>query len=217
MPITAGSITCRLYEVAKPPKGSFLAEIGSDLKRHAFHPVQVERSPRSIGWVNPRDILDTDLKVEKVVFEDFLVLGLRVDKVGVNARLLKAYFHQERQKLLEQRSKKELNRDERMALLEKVKIQLMARQSPATSLYEMAWNLRSHHVLFSASSTTLNQEFMDLFSDTFHTGLTPLMPSIRAHDKAEKAGLLEEFQMTEPAHFSPLARVHEAGSGDDDE
>jgi hypothetical protein len=43
------------------------------------------------------------------------------------------------------------------------------------------------------------------------------MPSIRAHAKAEKEGLLEEFQMTEPAHFSPLARIREAGGGGGDE
>ncbi len=206
MGLTSGAITCRSYYIPEPPPKHFLEKAELDLKRHAFRPVRVDRSPRSFGWVNPRQILDTDLTVAKVVFEDFLILGLRVDKVSVNARLLKAHFNQERAKVMEERKKKQLSRDERAALLEKVRLTLMAEQSPATSIHEMAWNLETHHVYFSGLGDSLNQEFCDLFSDTFHASLTPLYPFIRADLKATKEGLREELLETEPARFVP-ARV----------
>lgn len=212
MSITSGTITCRAYCLAEPPGKNFLDDVAPDLERHAFKPVRVERSPRSLGWVSPRDILDTDLTLDKVLFEDFLVLGFRLDKVTVNARLLKAYCNQERLKYLRDHAgKKQMSRDERATLLEKVRLQLLKLQSPTTSFYEMAWNLRTHQVYFTATSTSLNQEFCDLFSDTFHTALTPLFPFIRADRKAAKEGLADELAATEPAYFSPLPQVREIG------
>lgn len=213
MGLSSGTISCRAYYLSAPPPKNFLSKAALDLKRHAFQPVRVDRSPRSLGWVNPRQILDTDLTVEKVVFEDFLVLGLRIDKVSVNARLLKAHFQRERGEALRERDKKQLNRDERSALLEKVRLELMRKQSPTTTIHEMAWNLQAHHVYFSALSASLNQEFCDLFSDTFHTALTPLYPFVRADLKAEKEGLREELLESQPARFVPAAPGAETEKG----
>jgi hypothetical protein len=210
MGLTSGAITCRSYYIPEPPAKHFLEKADKDLKRHAFQPVRVELSPRSLGWVNARQILDTELSVPKVVFEDFLILGLRVDKVTVNARILKAHYNQERVKALEERKKKQLSRDERTALLDKVRLTLMGQQSPATSIHEMAWNLTTNHVYFSGLSDSLNQEFCDLFSDTFHASLTPLFPFIRADLKATKEGLREELLQTEPARFAGEGNITNA-------
>ncbi|NQU43696.1 recombination-associated protein RdgC [bacterium] len=207
MSLISGAISARVYRVEEPPARDALHELGKDLKRYAFQPVRVDRSPRSMGWVSPRNLLDTDLAIEKVLFEDFVVLGLRLDKVTVNAKLLKAYYQQAVQKLLKDQQRKQLSRDERAALMERTKIDLMAQQSPTTSLYEMAWNLTSHHVYFSATSTALNTEFADLFQETFHTGLTPLFPYLRAEPKAQKEGLAEALMQLEPSILSPLGRV----------
>ena len=202
MGLTSGAITCRSYRLAAPPPKGFLTEIGMDLKRHAFRPVRVDRSPRSLGWVNARDVLDTDLTVEKVVYEDFLVLGLRVDRVTLNTRLLKAHFNRELVKALRERRKKQLSRDERAALLERVRLELMAKQTPSSSFYEMAWNLLTHHVYFSATSSSLNIEFCDLFSDTFHVAPLPLFPFVRADAKARSEGLAEELLASQAARFA---------------
>ena len=129
----------------------------------------------------------------------------------MNARLLKAHYHRAVAELVRTRTKKQLGREERVALMEKTKLELMTKQSPSTSLYEMAWNLKTHHVYFSATSEKLSQEFCDLFSDTFHTGLTPLYPFLRAERKASKEGLKAELLETLPSIFSPLALKREAG------
>jgi hypothetical protein len=205
MSLTAGTITCRSYRIAAPPAGNFLASVQGDLRRHAFQPVRPDRSTRSIGWVNPRNILDTNLKAEHLVFADFLVLGLRVDKVTVNARMLKAHFNQAVQQALRERSKKQLSREERAALLEKTRQELMARQTPSTSLYEMAWNLTTHRVYFTGTGDALNAEFSDLFQETFHSGLIPLYPFLRAEAKARKEGSMDALTQAQPSRFSPLA------------
>jgi hypothetical protein len=201
MPFTTGTITCRGYRLVAEPPADFRAKMHADLRRHAFQPVNPERSPRSLGWVNPRDILDTDLRTEKIIFDDFLALGLRVDKVSVNAKILKAHCQQAISRIMKERDRKQLSRDERTVILEKTRIDLMKKQTPISSFYEMAWNLESNRVYFSATGGTLNTEFCDLFQETFHTGLTPLFPYLRAEDKAEKEGRLEALLRTQPARF----------------
>jgi hypothetical protein len=213
MSLTAGTITCRTYRVTTPPVGDFLPGLQPDLRRHTFQPVRPDRASRSMGWVSPRNLLDTSLRVDHLVFGDFLVLGLRVDKITVNARVLKAHFAQAVQQVLRERSKKQLSREERTAILEKTKLELMAKQTPATSVYEAAWNLRTHRVYFTGTNETLNAEFCDLFQETFHVGLTPLHPVLRAEAKARKENIVDALMQAKAARFSPLA----AGPGADKE
>ena len=220
MPLTSGSITCRAYFLAVPPATKdFLDEGIRDMQRHAFHPPQAERGQvRSIGWVNPRNILDSKLTPEKILFEDFIVLGLRIDRITLNSRIVKARFNEAVREAIKERRKSGLGREERVAILEKVKADLLAKQTPSTSIYEMAWNVKTHRVYFSATSESLNLEFCDLFSDTFHTSLTPFFPFLRAETKAKKEGMTEALLESLPARFSPLATnvVHISEESADD-
>jgi len=208
MPLTMGTITCRAYFLALPPQNGFLADAIRDIQRHAFHPPQADRGQvRSLGWVNPRNLLDARLTLEKIQFEDFLVIGLRIDKIALNARIVKAHYGEAVHEALKDRRKQGLSREERMAILDKVKMDLLVKQTPSTSLYEMAWNLKNHHIYFSATSESLNLEFCDLFSDTFHTSLTPYFPFLRAEEKAKQDGLTEQLLECLPARFSPQVKV----------
>jgi hypothetical protein len=80
----------------------------------------------------------------------------------------------------------------------------------------MAWNLRTHHVYFSGTSQTLNQEFADLFGETFHVRIMPLLPYIRATTVAERDGLKEELLASDPVRLAPGANVRMAGVSEED-
>lgn len=209
MPLSTGTLSCRVFTIAAPPVGDFLAKAQADVRGHSFRPVQPDRSTRSLGWVNPADVLDNAPDLDRLVFEDFLLLGLRLDRVAVNSRLLKAYVRHALDKLSRERNKRPIGREERAALLEKTRLDLLAKQSPSTAFYEMAWNMRTHHVYFTGSGNTLSAEFADLFQETFHVALTPLQPFIRAQAKAEKEGTLEEFLKSEPSRFREIERMKE--------
>jgi len=206
MPLTVGAVTCRSYMITDPPSRDFLAEGIRDVQRHAFRPPQVERGQtRSLGWVNARNLLDARLTAEKMMFEDFLVLGLRIDRVALNGRVVKAHLNEAVREVLKDRRKQGIGREERAALLDKVKLELLAKQTPGTTVYEMAWNTKTHRVYFSATSDSLNSEFCDLFSDTFHAALRPLFPFLRAETKAKKEHTTEALLESLPARFSPHA------------
>jgi len=208
MSLTTGTVSCRSYLVEKIPTGpDFIKRVDTELARHSFRPVRVDRSPRSMGWVNVRDVLDTNLTMDKIQFGNYIVLGLRVDKVAINNKMLRAHFLRKLRDLLKQRQNRKLGREERAALLENTRIELMEAQSPATSLYEMAWGLESGHVYFSTSGNAINDEFADLFHDTFHASITPMFPFLRAQTQAEQEGMMAELLDTEPSSFSPLANV----------
>ena len=207
MPLSAGTISCRVFYLAQPPVGDFLAQAQIDVRKHAFKGIDLNRSVRALGWINPNDILDDKPDLERLIFEDFLLLGLRLDRVAVNGRILKAHFRNALQKVSAERNKRPIGREEKAALLEKTRQDLLARQSPTSAFYEMAWNMSTHQVYFTATSNTLCNEFQDLFQETFHTGLTPLQPFLRAQVKAEKEGLLEPFLKAEPARFREIERM----------
>lgn len=202
MPLTSGAVTCRIYRVADPPRGDFIEGALRDLRRHAFRAVAADRGQdRSMGWVNPRNVLDAELTPDKVRFGDYLVLGLRIDKITVNARILKARFQQAAEEMTAAREKKRLLRDERDALMERVRQEILSEQTPSTSLYEMAWDLESHVVYFSGTGESLNVEFADLFQETFHAGLILQVPYTRAQRHAAAQGQTEELENTRPARF----------------
>ena len=202
--LTSGSITCRVYRLTEDPPPGFLEKADADLKRQAFKPVNVDRGPRSFGWVRAQDVLDTNVRVDNSTYDDYLVLGLRVDKVTLNSRILKAHFLRAAQDRMQETGRNALSRDEKTALLERTRRELMVKQTPATSLYEVAWNTAEGRVYFSATSETLNQEFCDLFQDTFHVALLPQFPYLRAEALAEARGLGDELAQSQPEIFSPL-------------
>jgi len=213
--LTAGAITCRVYRLSEAPPPDFLEKAEADLRRHAFKPVNVDRAPRSFGWVRAQDVLDTDVRIENSMYDDYLVLGLRVDKVSVNARLVKAHFQRAAEERMRQTGRDRLGREEKAALLDRTRRELLAKQTPATSFYEAAWNTREHRVYFSATSENLNREFSDLFQDTFHVAILPQYPYLRAEAVAEARGLAEELARSKPEIFSPLARMHTQDWEDD--
>lgn len=207
MAITAGGISCRVYKLADSLPSDVWEKAEGDLKRRRFEPVDVERANRSMGWINAQDILDGDVTLDKCRFEEFLLLGLRVDKVTINSKLLKAHFRKAIQEKVKDRQKKQLGREEKTALLEHTRLKLMKAQSPASSFYEAAWNIETGHVYFSTAAKTINQDFCDLFQETFHVGLAPLFPYIRAEARAQKEGWLEELLRVEPERFTLPAQL----------
>lgn len=206
MGLSNGAVTCRTYHTAEELPADFLSRVEKDLRQRAFRPVNPEQAPTSMGWVNARNVLDTDLRLEKVQYEDFLVIGLRLDKITLNNQLLKAHFAQRMEKILKEQGRKQMSRDEKSSLLDDVRLELMKKQTPSTALYEMAWNLQSNCVYFSNTGKKVNTEFCDLFQETFHVGLMPLFPYLRAELRCEREGTMDDLVRVEPAIFSPLGR-----------
>jgi DNA recombination-dependent growth factor C len=219
MALTAGPVTARLWRAVDRLPPNFKENFERNLQRHAFKPIDPERGQlQSIGWVNARQMLDARLTLDKVLFRNTIIVGLRADRMAINIKLFRATLAQEIAKVVREQQRR-LSREERLVIEDKVRIDLLKRTSPSTQVYEMAWLLDQGLVFFSSCSQKMGMIFSDLFSETFQVTIEPQFPFMRAQAWADRQGLRQELLELLPSPFSPDAprEVIEARVGDDDE
>ena len=186
-----------------PP--NFKETLERNLQRHAFQPIDPERGQlQSIGWVNARQILDSRLNLEKVLFGSLIVMALRVDRLSIKQKLFRATLAQEIAKVLREKQRR-LSREEKLVIEDKVKMDLVKRTQPTTSTYEMAWRLEDGLVFFAATSQKLGMIFSDLFAETFQVAVEPQFPYLRAQSWADRQGQAQDLLELLPSPFSPEA------------
>lgn len=170
MGLFSGTATYRTFQVVDSLPSGFHDKLIAGLQRYAFRDIDPKTNPeQSVGWVNPFDPFDADLTLEKVLVGPSIVLGLRWDRKSVPALLLKAKVAERiRAKLAERRSRK-LGREEMAQIRESVKEALLATATPATTVYDVVWNLDTATVYLSTHANKVVDYFLDLFEET--TGL----------------------------------------------
>src|SRR5689334_6416713 len=126
MPLTAGSVSGRAWRVVDSLPPNFKEMFERNLARHAFHPLDPEKGQlSSIGWVNIRQMLDARLSLSKVLFGNSMLFALRVDRLAINQKLFRATFAQELAKLIKEKNRGQLSREERAVLEDKVRMDLI--------------------------------------------------------------------------------------------
>lgn len=208
MPIIAGTVSGRVWRVVETLPPNFKEMFERNLARHAFKPIDPERGElQATGWVNIRQLLDSRLNLDKVLFRNLIALGLRVDKLAINQRIFRATLAQEIGKKLREKERSELSREERLVIEDKVRLDLIKRTQPTTAVYEMLWQLESGTVLFGSGSQKLSMIFADLFAETFQVSIEQQLPFMRAQRWADRNQLGQELLELLPAPFSPEAPV----------
>jgi recombination associated protein RdgC len=183
---------------------------GTTLRRiraNAFQPLSPdEDKSEGVGWANIEDPVDTDLGHEKVFYNEYVCLGLRLDRWVVPGPLLKSHLRDAEQALLEKRGLEKLGRQAKTDLKTMVVRKLRRQLVPSLKSYDMVWNLNSHVVHFHSQSERITTLFDDLFKKTFKLDLVPESPGTAA----ERIGL-DAKQATSLAGLEPttLARVEE--------
>jgi recombination associated protein RdgC len=215
MPIGSGSLSCRCFHVAGTPPANFRDVYPLEIERHSFKPPQVDRGEmRSAGWVNPRRILDTHISLDQALLGERLILAIRVDAISLNSRIYKARLLEEMAKFRKDSGRERLSRDERNALEEKLQIAMARKQSPSTAIYEMAWNLKTREVIFTATGDRACMTFAEIFTETFGLAVEPRLPFLRAEKAAKKLNLQGELLASMPAILTPRLEKEPESAGE---
>lgn len=201
----SGGLTFRQYYVNEPLPAGWAESFREGIRKNACEEVDpAGEADRTIGWCDARFPLDTDLEPEQYLFDDHIVLGLRTDTLTVPGPLLKLHTEAEIRKLIKEQGREDLNRYERAEVKERVRLVLRSKILPSVKSVDMVWSLQTQIVRFFASSEKANQEFMELFEESFGLQLVPDSPYTAALygkgialDDAQKAAL----DRVEPAAF----------------
>lgn len=176
-----GSLTFTRFYV----KGEVPDDVpGTTLRRiraNAFQPLVPEDDKNEgSGWANIEDPFDTDLDHEKVFFNEYVCLGLRLDRWVVPGPLLKANLKEAEQALLQKRGLERLGRQAKADLKTMVVRKLRQRLVPSLKSYDVVWNLRTQIVHLYSQSERITTLVDDLFKRTFKLDLVPLSPGTAA-------------------------------------
>jgi len=119
------------------------------------------------GWANVSDPFDTDLDHEKVFYNEYAVLSMRVDRWVVPGPLLKAHLREAEEKLLERKGLDKLGRKAKADLKAMVLKKLRKQLVPVTRSADLVWNVNTGIVLFFSHAKKSHELVQELFEKTF--------------------------------------------------
>jgi hypothetical protein len=207
-PLTQGSVSLREFTVEGEVAGDWRPAHARALGRYAFRPIAIEKGEtRSMGWVNPRQVLDTDVSADKVRVGAWVLLALRQDRVAINARLFRAQCQLALAEAAAKANKARLSKNERNAVIAQVRLEMLRRQTPSTQIIEAAWRPDEAVAYVAAASEAATLAFSEIFAVTFNLTLVPAVAPLRAMRWAEEHGLADRLADLLPTAFVPEGRA----------
>lgn len=201
-----GSLTfTRFFVIGDVPEdlaGATLPRIRAE----AFKPLVAEEDISSRhGWASVEDPYDTDLDHNKVFYNEYVVLAMRIDSWSVPGPLLKAHLADAEEALLKKRGLEKLGRKAKADLKIAVMKQLRKSLIPTTKSIDLVWDQRTGLVRFFSHSPKMHELVQELFEKTFRLQLLVESPGTAVH----KLGLHPEhdarFDALEPTTLATNA------------
>jgi len=207
MGVFSGTLSYARYFVeGELPDTSLRETFLERVQQYATPELTVEAEEEEVvGWSCVEGLLDTNFSIEKLFFNEYMIFSLRTDTWRIPSTLLKAYAQEAELKIMQEKEKDKLSKQEKKEIREVVKQQLKRKSLPSISGYDVCWHLDQNIVRFWSLSSKKNEMFVDLFEKTFQVNLVPLSPYTWA-EKAEVAEEdLEAMAQLEAQAFSPLS------------
>jgi DNA recombination-dependent growth factor C len=167
-----GGLTYRQYFVRGELPADWRDRFAERLREHAFKPVEpASEEERALGWCSPHFPLDVDLHEGIYLHNEYLVLSVRIDTLKVPGPILKIYTEAECRRTMAEQKVDSLNRYQRAEIKDRVTQELRRKILPSIKTVDMVWSLHTGRVRFWSGNTKLNEEFQELFEQTFELGL----------------------------------------------
>jgi hypothetical protein len=176
MGIRKGTLSFSRYRLIGTLPDHFPAFFDERIRRHAFQTVWRTADEKAAGWTGLEDPLDTDFPYASYAQGRYQLFSLRIDRKSVPPSLLRLRIMEaERGKLVETGQKK-LYREQREAIREATRIELLGKTLPVPSFFEICWSVSANTLYFCSLSDKVVEELQELFRDSFQLTLCPLAP-----------------------------------------
>jgi hypothetical protein len=197
-----GSISYSKFHLQGELPDNYASGFVRRIRNRAFEPLSPDdENDRRWGWCSIQDPFDLDLDSEKIFFNSYLNLGLRIDRWAVPKPLIKAHFAQAERALLEKKGRERLGRKEKEELKLIVVRKLRRQLLPTMKVIDLSWNLETGVVRYWNRSTKMIDLMQDFFEKSFSLKLMPHS----AYTIALRAQLPEKdmkrFETLDPAVF----------------
>ena len=199
-----GSISyARLFVQGELPAslhGPFIKAI----RLRAFQPLDAsDDAEERGGWCAVGEPFDLELDHGKVFYNEYLNLGMRLDKWAIPKPIFKAELAEAARVHLEKRGRDKLSRREKDELKVFVARRLRKQVLPTTRVFDLSWNLNTGVVRFWSRAERNVDRLVELFGTTFKLELVPESPYTTATRLPLSSGQAEKLDELQPTEFVP--------------
>jgi len=176
MGLRKGAVSFSRYRLIGSLPDHFPDFFNERIRKNAFQTVWRTAEEKAAGWTGLEDPLDTDFPYASYALGRYLLFSLRIDRKSVAPSLLRLRVTEaERSKLLETGQKK-LYREQREAIREAVRLELLGRTMPVPSFFEICWSVPESTLYFCSLSDKVFEDLQAIFRDSFQLTLAPYVP-----------------------------------------
>jgi hypothetical protein len=176
MGIRKGTLSFARYRLIGSLPDHFPDFFNERIRKHAFETVWRTADEKATGWTGLEDPLDTDFPYASYAQGRYLLFSLRIDRKAIAPALLKLrVMEAERNKLLETGQKK-LYREQREAIRDATRLELLGKTLPIPSFFEICWSVTDNTLIFCSLSDKVFEELRELIRDSFELTLVPYVP-----------------------------------------
>ncbi len=176
MGLSSGTLTFSRFSVKGDLPPRFPEFVNDRIRRFCFAGLDRSTEERTLGWTSLDDVLDTDFSHANYALGDLLVFSLRIDRKTVPPSLLRIRTLALQNARLAETGRKRLSREEKEAIREQVRIEILRASLPVPSFFDVCWSPTDRILYFASLNPKVMQDFQDLFHECFSLTLCPFLP-----------------------------------------
>jgi hypothetical protein len=201
--VSRGALTfTRLFVQGRPPKDLRKRYLEA-VRLRKFTPLAAEdEASEAIGWCVIERPFDLDFQPDRMFYDRFVQLGLRVDKWKIPGVLMRSQVADEEQRMLSRAGREKLTRAEKEDIKLRVIGRLRKKILPTSRAFDVLWDLDAGTVLLFTHSARTTEEFAALFETTFGLELQADSPYAAASRAQLSPAMQKLFEKVEPLSFS---------------
>ena len=176
MGLSKGTLTFSRYRLIGTLPDHFPDFFNERIRKNAFQTVWRTAEEKATGWTGLEDPLDMEFQYASYAQGRYLLFSLRVDRKSVASSLLRLRIMEAERSKLSESGQKKLYREQREAIREAVRLELLGRTLPIPSFFEICWSVTENTLIFCSLSDKVFEDLQELFKDSFQLTLCPYMP-----------------------------------------
>lgn len=200
MGILSGALTARRFRVVGTLPEDFRDKFRAQLQQYAFRePPQGMGKEEVEGWVLSHNLLESDFEdFNRWLFNEYVLLQLRVDKKRLPAKLFAATVDQKCRGYAEEHQLQKCPASKRKEIKEALEMEWLKRTLPSVSVTEAVWNINQEWMILHSLSDGVAERFRKRFYQTFALKLVPYSPL----DHAANSDLVDALLAKSPSVFA---------------
>jgi len=176
MGLRKGTVSFSRYRLIGALPDHFPEFFNERIRKNAFQTVWRTAEEKAAGWTGLEDPLDTDFPYASYALGRYLLFSLRIDRKSVAPSLLRLRVAEAERDKLKETGQKKLYREQREAIREAVRLELLGRTLPVPSFFDVCWSVPENTLIFCSLSDKVIDDLQALFRDSFQLTLAPCVP-----------------------------------------